>query len=109
MGILATIEKDLKLVWQLFSDIVYAVFKAEESVLMVDATNIFKAEAIAIQNAQPGMPAKEFIALLISTATPLLVGDLAGLEYTAISTIASVVAHDLGVLTNGGNAGNVNG
>ena len=107
MRILATIEQDLKLVWQYFSDIVYAVWQAEKQVLMVDATNLFKAEAVALQNAQPGLPTKEFIALLIATAVPQLTGDLAGLGVAAYTAIAATVAADLNISDTGGNAGNV--
>lgn len=105
MSILTTIEGDLKLVWQYFSQIVYAVWTAEKQVLMVDATNLFKAEGIAIQNAQPGIGTKAFIELLISTAVPQLIGDLEGLGVAAYTAIAATVAADLNIPDAGGNAG----
>jgi hypothetical protein len=105
MSVLTTIETDLKLVWKLFSDIVYAVWTAEKNALLVDATTLMKAEGVAIQNAQPGIGTKAFIELLITTATPLLVGDLATIGVAGITAVAATIAEDLGIPDAGGNAG----
>lgn len=105
MSLLTTIEGDLKLVWTLFTDCLKAILTAEENALWIDAVNLFKAEGVAIQNAQPGINTKEFIALLMSTAVPQLTGDLAGLGVAAYTAIAATVAKDLGTLDEGGNAG----
>ena len=108
-GILATITGDLKLIWKLFSDCFVAVFSAEVNALMLDATNLFKAEGIALQNAQPGLNTKEFIALLVETAVPLLAADLAGLGTAAYTAIAATIAADLKTPDAGGNAGTLPG
>jgi len=105
MGILQKIEADLSIIWRLFTDCVYAVFTAEENAIMADCLELFKAEGVAIQNASPGLSTKEFIALLVATAVPKLTADLAGLGVAAYTAIAATIAHDLGTLDGGGNAG----
>ena len=105
MSILSIIEADLKLVWTYFTQIVTAVFSTVENQLMVDATNIMKAEAIAIQNAQPGISTKAFIDLLVTNAKPQLTGALQSLGVAALTTVASTIAKDLRINDTGGNAG----
>lgn len=109
MNILKTIILDIENFGRYFWHILQTVFANVKTELIADATEIFHAEALALQNSKPGLDAKTFIAELIAVATPLLIKDLAVLPYTVISAIASVVAHDVGVKDQAGNAGNLGG
>lgn len=104
-----TILKDVngffKFIGRVFGDIINALWTTDKQMIMTDATNLLHAEGVAIQNAQPGINTKDFIALLVSTGAPLLVGDLVALGVADQHIIASTIAVDLKIADGGGNAG----
>lgn len=107
MNILKNIISGIQNLGKFLWHVVQTVFSNIEHELMADAMEIFHAEAVVLQNAKPGMNAKDFIAELIAVAAPLIAKDVATLPFTVLSFIASAVTHDLGVTDTGGNAGNV--
>ncbi len=90
-------------------DIITAVFTAEETQIMADIKPMIQQIAIGLQNAQPGLNAQSFIPALVAAAIPVLEKEGVVLAHTAISTVASTVAHELSVPNDPGNAGNLGG
>ena len=109
LAIIATIESGVKAAWGEFCHVVYVVFEAEEQAIMAQLTPMLKNIAIDLQNAKPGMGAKEFFLEIEGEAIKALAGLGKTLAWTALATTISTVLHDLGVTDNGGNAGNMTG
>ena len=119
MSVGSVLVQDLELVWAKIKPILEAVgaeiwsimqrvFSAEETVIMTQLYGMLKNDAVALQNAQPGISAKDAEGILKSNATVALTGLGAELAYTAIITVVGAVLHDLGFTDNAGNQGNVN-
>lgn len=99
------IKQIFSYIWTEFCHIVHDVFEAEEKVLMAKAFDILRAEAVTLQNAQPGISSKDMETQLKQTAESQLAGLGINLVYTAIVTVIGTVMHDLGVKDTLGNAG----
>ena len=87
--------------------IMQRVFTAEEAVIMSDLYTMLKNDAVALQNAQPGISSKDAEGILKTNATTALGTLGASLAYTAIITVVGAVMHDLGFTDTTGNAGTV--
>lgn len=87
--------------------IVVQVFQAEEQVIMAQLFTMLRNDAVALQNAQPGISSKDMGKILEANAQTALAQMSATLAYTAIITTVGTVMHDLSVPDNTGNAGNV--
>lgn len=85
--------------------ILQRVFTAEEAVIMAQLYTMLKNDAVSLQNAQPGISAKDAEGILKTNAEAALVGLGASLAYTAIITVVGAVLHDLNFGDNTGNAG----
>lgn len=107
---------DLEAVWAKIKPILEAigaeiwsimqrVFTAEEAVIMSQLYNMLKNDAVALQNAQPGISSKDAEGILKTNAQAALGTLGATLAYTAIVTTVGAVMHDLGFGDNTGNAG----
>lgn len=84
-----------------------SVFSAEEQQIMTQLGVLLKNEAVALQNAQPGIDSKQMGTLLESTAISSLAGIGAQLAYTGIVTTIGTVMKQLNVQDAQGNAGQV--
>lgn len=99
------IETGAHALWNIIS----AVFTAEEAQLMADIKPMIQQIAMNLQNAQPGLKARDFIPALVAAAIPVLAAEGRVLAHTAISTISSTVAHELNIPDHEGNGGNLAG
>ena len=108
--------QDMELVWSKIKPVLEAIgaeiwiifkriFTAEEAVIMSQLYGMLKNDAVALQNAQPGISAKDAEGILKTNATAALAGLGVELAYTAIVTTVGAVMHDLGMSNNTGNAG----
>lgn len=113
-----TLIKDFELVWEKIKPILESigteiwsilqrVFTAEEAAIMTQLYGMLKNDAIELQNAKPGISAKDAEGILKTNATAALAGLGATLAYTAIVTTVGAVMHDLGFTDAAGNAGTV--
>lgn len=118
MNIGKVLIDDLEIVWTKIKPILEAigteiwsifqrVFSAEEAAIMAQLYTMLKNDAVALQNAKPGISAKDAEGILKANAQTALVGLGATLAYTAIITTVGAVLHDLGFTDHPGNAGAV--
>lgn len=118
MSIGKVLVDDLEVVWAKIKPILEAigaeiwsilqrVFTAEEAVIMTQLYGMLKNDAVALQNAQPGISSKDAEGILKTNAESALVGLGASLAYTAIITVVGAVLHDLKFTDIQGNQGNV--
>lgn len=103
--IIAGIENELEKGAHQLWNIIVAVFNAEETQIMADIKPMIQKIAINLQNGQPGLNAQNFIPALVAAAIPVLEQEGILLAHTALSTIASTVAHELNISNTTGNAG----
>ena len=88
--------------------IMQRVFTAEEAVIMSQLYTMLRNDAVSLQNAKPGISAKDAEGILKTNAQAALLGLGAQLAYTAIITTVGAVLHDLKFTDQQGNVGNVN-
>lgn len=116
MSLGTTLVNDLEAVWAKIKPVLEAigaeiwsimqrVFTAEEAAIMTQLYNMLHADAVFLQNAQPGISSKDAEGILKTNASAALAGLGATLAYTAIVTTVGAVMHDLGFTDNAGNAG----
>lgn len=116
MSLGTTLVNDLEAVWAKIKPVLEAigaeiwsimqrVFTAEEAAIMTQLYNMLHADAVSLQNAQPGISSKDAEGILKTNASAALAGLGATLAYTAIVTTVGAVMHDLGFTDNAGNAG----
>lgn len=111
-----TLINDFEILWEKIKPILESidseiwsilkrVFAAEETIIMTQLYTMLKADAVSLQNAQPGISSKDAEGILKTNAETALVGLGAQLAYTAIITVVGAVLHDLNFPDSAGNAG----
>ena len=108
-GLVNNIESALAKVGTEIWHIIEAVFTAEESVIMAEFYVLLRQAATDLQDAEPGMSAKDFFVKLEGEAVTILAKLGKDLAWTAIATVISTVLHDLAVPDKAGNTGNLPG
>lgn len=101
----AVLKADILKAGTWLEGLVSQLWAADVQIVMADLNKALAAEAVALQNDQPGMDAKAMFAQLLVIATENFAGLVAQLAYEDVTLTISLVIKSLNISQTPGNGG----